>query len=50
MQDLEHQAIEIALAYTRGDKSIAARLLGVSQRTIYRHLERKEEKSESESQ
>ena len=48
MQDLEHQAIEIALAYTRGDKSIAARLLGVSQRTIYRHLERKEEKSESE--
>jgi DNA-binding NtrC family response regulator len=48
MRDLERQAIEIALAYTHGDKSISARLLGVSQRTIYRHLEENEQKPEPE--
>jgi two-component system response regulator HydG len=30
LDELERQAIEIALAYTRGDKVVAARLLGVA--------------------
>jgi two-component system response regulator HydG len=45
LQELESQAIEITLAHTRGDKAVAARMLGVSQRTIYRHLDRKEDRS-----
>lgn len=49
LDELESQAIEITLAHTRGDKTIAARLLGVSPRTIYRNLDRKEEKPTSES-
>jgi two-component system response regulator HydG len=48
LSELESQAIEIALAHTRGDKALAARLLGVSQRTIYRHLDRKAEQANSE--
>jgi two-component system response regulator HydG len=46
---LESQAIEITLAHTRGDKSVAARLLGVSPRTIYRHLDRKNREDAPES-
>ena len=38
-RELERQAIEIALAHTRGSKPMAARLLGVAIRTIYRHLD-----------
>ena len=38
MRELERQAIEIALAHARGNKQVAARLLGVAPRTIYRHL------------
>ena len=49
LSELESQAIEIALAHTRGDKTLAARLLGVSPRTIYRHLDRKEEKANPDS-
>ncbi len=49
LSELESRAIEIALAHTRGDKTLAARLLGVSPRTIYRHLDRKEEKADPES-
>jgi two-component system response regulator HydG len=41
-RDLEQQAIEIALEHTRGNKPLAARLLGIAPRTIYRHLNRKE--------
>jgi len=37
-KELERQAIEIALAHTRGNKPMAARLLGIATRTIYRHL------------
>lgn len=40
--DLERQAIEVALARSNGDKMAAARLLGVSSRTIYRYLYRLE--------
>jgi two-component system response regulator HydG len=42
LAELEHQAIEITLQHTRGDKNMAARLLGIAPRTIYRHLERQE--------
>jgi two-component system response regulator HydG len=38
--ELERQAIAIALAHTRGNKPMAARLLGIATRTIYRHLKR----------
>jgi two-component system response regulator HydG len=42
LEELERQAIEITLQHTRGDKNLAARLLGIAPRTIYRYLERKE--------
>ena len=47
-RELEQQAIEIALEHTRGDKPVAARLLGIAPRTIYRHLNRKESEQEPE--
>jgi two-component system response regulator HydG len=40
LRELERQAIEFALQHARGDKNLAARLLGIATRTIYRHLER----------
>ena len=40
LRELERKAIEITLQHARGDKNLAARLLGVATRTIYRHLER----------
>jgi two-component system response regulator HydG len=48
LRELERQAIEIALAHARGNKPMAARLLDVSARTIYRHLNSKEGEQESE--
>jgi hypothetical protein len=45
-RDLEQQAIEITLEHTRGNKPLAARLLGIAPRTIYRHLNRKESEQE----
>jgi two-component system, NtrC family, response regulator HydG len=47
-RELERQAIEITLAHTRGNKPIAARLLGVAVRTIYRHLDEREPKDQME--
>jgi two-component system response regulator HydG len=40
LREIERQAIEFALQHSRGDKNLAARLLGIATRTIYRHLER----------
>jgi two-component system response regulator HydG len=40
LRELERKAIDITLRHTRGDKNMAARLLGIAARTIYRHLER----------
>jgi two-component system response regulator HydG len=40
LRELERKAIDITLHHTRGDKNLAARLLGIATRTIYRHLER----------
>src|SRR5207237_8305453 len=42
LRELERKAIDITLHHTRGDKNMAARLLGIAPRTIYRHLERQE--------
>jgi len=40
LRELERKAIDITLHHTRGDKNMAARLLGIATRTIYRHLEK----------
>jgi two-component system response regulator HydG len=45
LRELERKAIDITLHHTRGDKNMAARLLGIATRTIYRHLERQETES-----
>ena len=36
--EVERQAIEIVLAHTRGNKPMAAKLLGIASRTVYRHI------------
>ena len=50
LRELERKAIEITLQHSRGDKHMAARLLGVATRTIYRHLEREAAAAELESE
>ncbi len=47
LRELERKAIDITLHHTRGDKNMAARLLGIATRTIYRHLERQESQESS---
>jgi two-component system response regulator HydG len=42
LRELERQAIDITLQHARGDKNLAARLLGIATRTIYRYLEKDE--------
>jgi DNA-binding NtrC family response regulator len=39
MDEIERQAIELALDYTNGDKSRASRLLNIGRKTLYRKLE-----------
>src|SRR5688500_11591644 len=39
MEEIERQAIEATLEYTEGDKSHAARALGIGRKTLYRKLE-----------
>ncbi len=39
MDEIEKQAIELALDYTDGDKSRASRLLNIGRKTLYRKLE-----------
>ncbi len=39
MDDIERQAIEATLDYTSGDKSRAARILGIGRKTLYRKLQ-----------
>ena len=46
LREVERKAIEITLQHTRGDKNMAARLLGIATRTIYRHLEREGQENE----
>ena len=45
LRELERQAIDITLQHARGDKNLAARLLGIATRTIYRYLEKEGEES-----
>jgi two-component system, NtrC family, response regulator HydG len=42
LREIERKAIDITLQHTRGDKNLAARLLGIATRTIYRHLEKQD--------
>ena len=39
MEEIERQAIQATLDYTEGDKSHAARALGIGRKTLYRKLE-----------
>src|SRR5580765_8480526 len=39
MDEIERQAIEATLDYTKGDKTHAARALGIGRKTLYRKLE-----------
>jgi two-component system response regulator HydG len=43
LEEVERMVIRETLRHTRGDKNLAARLLGVAARTIYRKLDRDEE-------
>ena len=49
MEEIERQAIEATLDYTAGDKSHAARALGIGRKTLYRKLEQYNGGSQSES-
>ncbi|HEX2570255.1 MAG TPA: sigma-54 dependent transcriptional regulator [Polyangia bacterium] len=40
LEDIERRVIHETLKYTRGDKRLAAQLLGIATRTIYRKLDR----------
>ncbi|NVI99218.1 sigma-54-dependent Fis family transcriptional regulator [Myxococcus sp. AM009] len=42
MEEIERRVIHETLRHTRGDKTLAARLLGIAARTIYRKLEREQ--------
>jgi two-component system response regulator HydG len=48
--ELQRQAIAITLAHTRGNKPMAARLLGLAIRTVYRHLGRDRERREPQEE
>ena len=39
LEDIEKQVIEETLKYSRGDKNVASKILGISSRTIYRKIE-----------
>jgi len=47
LRDIERTAILETLKHTGGDKKLAARLLGIAARTIYRRLEEEREADES---
>ncbi len=48
LEEIERTAIHRTLAYTRGDKRLAAQLLGIATRTIYRKLEETADSSPDE--
>jgi two-component system, NtrC family, response regulator HydG len=48
MEEVERRVILETLRHTRGDKNLAARLLGIAARTIYRKLAAEEEAKEKE--
>ncbi|MFL5347276.1 MAG: sigma-54-dependent transcriptional regulator [Hyalangium sp.] len=48
MEEIERRVIHETLRHTKGDKTLAARLLGIAARTIYRKLEREASGSPAE--
>src|SRR5690606_20959056 len=46
LEEIERQVLERTLRHTQDDKALAARLLGISVRTIYRKLERRADASD----
>jgi two-component system, NtrC family, response regulator HydG len=42
IEEVESQLMEETLKYTKGDKALASRLLGVSTRTLYRKFDKTE--------
>ncbi|HEY3450458.1 MAG TPA: sigma-54 dependent transcriptional regulator [Myxococcales bacterium] len=48
MEEIELKVIQETLRHTKGDKTLAARLLGIAARTIYRKLDRIEGPDEGE--
>jgi two-component system response regulator HydG len=48
MEEIERRVIHETLRHTKGDKTLAARLLGIAARTIYRKLEREASGTASE--
>jgi two-component system response regulator HydG len=46
IDEIEREAIEATLHFTKGDKSRAARLLGIGRKTLYRKLEQYENNGE----
>jgi len=46
MEEIERMVIHETLRHTKGDKTLAARLLGIAARTIYRKLEREAQTGE----
>ncbi|MBI5542876.1 MAG: sigma-54-dependent Fis family transcriptional regulator, partial [Deltaproteobacteria bacterium] len=49
MEEVELKVIQETLRHTKGDKTLAARLLGIAARTIYRKLDRSEGPDEGPS-
>jgi len=47
LEDVEDRLIEETLRYTKGDKTLAAKLLGIATRTIYRRLKAEPEPAPS---
>jgi len=43
LEEVERLLMEETLKYTKGDKAMASRLLGISTRTLYRKIDRKED-------
>jgi len=50
MEEIERRVIHETLRHTKGDKTLAARLLGIAARTIYRKLEREAAEQEPEAE
>jgi transcriptional regulator with GAF, ATPase, and Fis domain len=48
MDEIERQMIEATLDYTGGDKSRAARVLGIGRKTLYRKLQQYEEQGQED--